>query len=117
MTNSKSSCLSRTMPITSTRKRGRLAVDTVVRAACVYLFLLVVFRLAGRRSMDQLSSFDLVLLLIISEATQNALLGQDYSFTNAALVITTLVGLTANEYSSRSQSRLMPRTESRANAV
>ena len=68
-------------------------MDAVMRASAVYLSLLLIFRLAGRRTMAQMTSFDFVFLLIISEATQNAMLGDDFSFTNGALVILTLVGL------------------------
>ena len=68
-------------------------MDAVMRASAVYLLLLLIFRLAGRRTMAQMTSFDFVFLLIISEATQNAMLGDDFSFTNGALVILTLVGL------------------------
>jgi uncharacterized membrane protein YcaP (DUF421 family) len=42
--------------------------------------------------MAQITVFDFVLLLIISEATQQAMIGQDFSVTNAMLVITTLIG-------------------------
>lgn len=68
-------------------------MDSVIRAMVVYLFLLFMFRLAGRRTLSEMTNFDFVLLLIISEATQNAMLGSDYSITNGALVITTLMGL------------------------
>lgn len=68
-------------------------MDPVLRALAVYLFLMIVFRIAGRRTMMELTSFDLVLLLILSEATQNAMIGNDYSVTNSFLVILTLVGL------------------------
>ncbi len=68
-------------------------MDAVMRASAVYLLLLLIFRLAGRRTMAQMTSFDFVFLLIISEATQNAMLADDFSFTNGALVILTLVGL------------------------
>jgi uncharacterized membrane protein YcaP (DUF421 family) len=66
-------------------------VDAVLRAATVYAFLLAVFRIAGRRTFAQMTSFDFVLLLIISEATQNAMIGDDFSITNGFLVIATLV--------------------------
>ena len=46
------------------------------RALAIYLFLVVVFKVAGRRALLQMTSFDLILLLIISEATQQALLGR-----------------------------------------
>jgi uncharacterized membrane protein YcaP (DUF421 family) len=66
-------------------------MESVLRAAAIYLFLLVVFRISGRRTLSEMTAFDFVLLLIIGEATQQALLGQDYSLTNAALVIMTLL--------------------------
>lgn len=68
-------------------------MDAVLRAAVVYLFLLLVFRIAGRRMLSQTTTFDLVLLLIIAEATQQGLLGNDFSVTNAFLVIITLIGI------------------------
>lgn len=68
-------------------------MDSVIRAAAVYFILLVVFRLAGNRSIGQITAFDFILLLIISEAIQQALITRDYSLTNAFLVVVTLVGL------------------------
>jgi len=66
-------------------------MDMVFRAIAIYLILVVVFKVAGRRTLLQMTSFDLILLLIISEATQQALLGNDSSVTGAALTIVTLV--------------------------
>lgn len=68
-------------------------MDSVIRAAAIYLLLLVVFRIAGNRSLAQLTAFDLVLILIISEGIQQAMITSDYSFTNAALLVITLVGI------------------------
>ena len=68
-------------------------MDAIVRGLVVYLFLLILFRIAGRRTLGQMTNFDFVLLLIISEATQNAMIGNDYSVTNGILVILTLVGI------------------------
>ena len=68
-------------------------MDSVLRAAAIYVGLMIILRLSGKRSLAQITTFDIVLLLIIGEATQNALLGQDFSLTNAMLVIVTLVGL------------------------
>jgi uncharacterized membrane protein YcaP (DUF421 family) len=68
-------------------------MESILRAAAVYLFLLVVFRLSGQRALAQITTFDLVLLLIISEAIQQALIGNDNSMTHAALIVLTLVGL------------------------
>ncbi|REE04480.1 DUF421 domain-containing protein [Citricoccus nitrophenolicus] len=66
-------------------------MDLVLRAAGVYLLLLVVLRLTGKRSMAQVTMFDFIVLLIISEAVSEALLGEDSSLTAAAVVVTTLV--------------------------
>ncbi|MER0802969.1 YetF domain-containing protein [Pseudomonas aeruginosa] len=65
-------------------------MDSVLRAAALYLVLLVLFRIAGRRSLTDITTFDL-LLMIIGEATQQALLGDDFSLVNAILVIVTLI--------------------------
>lgn len=68
-------------------------MDSVIRVAVVYFFLLIVFRLAGKRSLAEADTFDLVTLLIISETTQQAMVDHDHSVTNAFILITTLVGL------------------------
>jgi uncharacterized membrane protein YcaP (DUF421 family) len=69
-------------------------MDAVLRPLFLYVFLLVVFSMAGKRSMSEMDTFDMVTLLIISEATQNALVGQNNSITYALLVIITLVSCT-----------------------
>lgn len=66
-------------------------MDSVFRATAVYLILLVILRIAGKRTLAQITVFDFILVLIISEATQQALLGDDFSITGAAVVIATLV--------------------------
>jgi uncharacterized membrane protein YcaP (DUF421 family) len=68
-------------------------MESILRGAVIYIVLLVVFRIAGRRTLSEMTSFDFVLLLIIGEATQQALLGEDFSLTNAFLVIVTLLTL------------------------
>lgn len=68
-------------------------MDSVIRAAAIYFLLLVVFRLEGNRSIGRITAFDFVLLLIISEAIQQAMITRDYSVTNAFLLVVTLVGL------------------------
>ncbi len=69
-------------------------MDTVIRAFCTYFFLLVVFRIAGRRTLGEMSAFEFVIPLIISETTQQALLDNDLSKTNAGLATITLVSAT-----------------------
>jgi uncharacterized membrane protein YcaP (DUF421 family) len=68
-------------------------VDAVLRALAIYLVLMLLFRLSGKRTMGQVTTFDFVLLLVVGEATQQALLGEDFSITQAAIVIATLIGL------------------------
>lgn len=68
-------------------------MDTILRAAAIYAALLVVLRIGGKRTLGQTTTFDFVMLLIIAETTQQALLGDDFSVTNALLLIATIVGL------------------------
>lgn len=65
-------------------------MESVLRGAAVYLFLVLLFRIAGKRTLAHITTFDFVLLLIIGESTQQALLGDDFSVTNAFLVVVTL---------------------------
>ncbi len=66
-------------------------MESVLRAAAMFAVLLVLFRATGRRTLGETNTFDFVLLLIISEATQQAMLGDDPSITNAVLVAVTLL--------------------------
>jgi uncharacterized membrane protein YcaP (DUF421 family) len=68
-------------------------MDAVLRSAAIYFVLLLVLRLTGKRSLGQMTTFDFVLLLVIAEAIQQGLLGNDFSLTNAFLVILTLIGI------------------------
>ena len=68
-------------------------MESVIRAAIVYVVLMLLFRIAGKRSLAEITSFDLVLLLIISEATQQAMIDNDNSMTNALLLVSTLIGM------------------------
>jgi len=67
-------------------------MDAVVRALVVYFVLLIIFRIAGNRTLAQMTAFDMILLLIISETIQQALIGSDQSITHAFLLVLTLVG-------------------------
>jgi uncharacterized membrane protein YcaP (DUF421 family) len=61
-----------------------------LRAALVYGFLLLVLRLTGKRQVGQLSPFDLVLLLVLSNAVQNSMNGGDNSVTAGLVLVLTL---------------------------
>ena len=65
----------------------------VVRAIAVYAFLLVLLRIMGKRTLAEITIFDFVVLLIISEATQQGMTGNDFSVTNSALLVSTLIVL------------------------
>lgn len=67
-------------------------MESIIRAVVLYFTLLVLFRLSGKRTMAQITPFDMILLLLISEAIQNFLVNRDHSFTNALLVVATLIG-------------------------
>ncbi|SHJ64326.1 Protein of unknown function [Roseomonas rosea] len=68
-------------------------MESVLRAVAIYVALTLLFRITGRRSMSHITTFDFVLLLVVGEATQQSLLGEDFSLTNGLLVIATLLGL------------------------
>ncbi len=69
--------------------------ELVLRAAVVYVFLLVLLRLTGKRQVGQLAPFDLVLLLVLSNAVQNSMNGGDNTVTAGFVLVLTLVGLNA----------------------
>ena len=68
-------------------------MDAVVRALIVYAVVLVIFRVSGKRSLSQITTFDFVLLLIIGESVQQGLIGDDFSLTKAILLMITLLGV------------------------
>lgn len=67
--------------------------ELILRGVVVYGFLLVLLRLTGKRQVGQLAPFDLVLLLVLSNAVQNAMNGGDNSITAGIITATTLVAM------------------------
>jgi uncharacterized membrane protein YcaP (DUF421 family) len=63
----------------------------VVRTVVVYVVLLILLRLAGKRELGQMTPFDLVVLLIIANAVQNAMVGPDTSLNGGLFAALTLV--------------------------
>jgi uncharacterized membrane protein YcaP (DUF421 family) len=53
----------------------------------------LIFRISGKRSLSQATTFDAVLILILSETTQSALVDNDNSVTNSVLLILTMLGI------------------------
>ncbi len=66
-------------------------MNPVFRAVVMFVVLWVVFRIGGRRTLAEITTFDFILLLVIGDAAQNALVGDDFAITTAALVIVTLL--------------------------
>jgi len=67
--------------------------EFIIRALVVYAFLIVLLRLTGRRQVGQLAPFDLVLLLVLSNALQNSMNGGDNTITGGLVLALTLVGV------------------------
>ena len=67
--------------------------ELIVRSAVVYGFLLILLRLTGKRQVGQLAPFDLVLLLVLSNAVQNSMNGGDNSLIGGLISAFVLVGL------------------------
>jgi uncharacterized membrane protein YcaP (DUF421 family) len=68
-------------------------MDAVLKAAVVFLVLWAIIRVSGRRTLGEMTAFDFVLFLIIGGSTQRAITGEDYSLTNALLLVATFVVL------------------------
>ena len=70
---------------------ARWWIDPLFRPLIVYLFLVVALRLAGKRLLAQMNAFDLVVLLILSNTLQNAILGDDMSWPGGLVRASTLL--------------------------
>lgn len=68
-------------------------IEIMLRTAIVYFVILVGIRLAGKREVGQMTPFDLALLLLISNAVQNAMTGPDTSVTGGIVAAVTLLVL------------------------
>jgi uncharacterized membrane protein YcaP (DUF421 family) len=61
------------------------AGEKVLRSVLIYLFLVVALRLVGKRELGQTNTLDLVVLLLVANAVQNGIIGNDVSVTGALL--------------------------------
>ncbi|HMM42423.1 MAG TPA: DUF421 domain-containing protein [Thermomicrobiales bacterium] len=71
----------------------RVLAEIVLRTVIVYIVLLALLRLAGKRELGQMSIFDLVVVLIVANAVQNAMVGPDTSLTGGLLAAAALIVL------------------------
>ena len=69
------------------------AIEIVLRTLAIYLVILVGLRLAGKREIGQMTVFDLVVLLLIANAVQNAMVGPDTSLAGGVLAAVVLLVL------------------------
>jgi uncharacterized membrane protein YcaP (DUF421 family) len=67
--------------------------EFVVRAGVVYLVLLAMVRITGKRTVGQFTPFDLVVVLLLSEAVSGSISGQDESLTGGLIAAATLIAL------------------------
>jgi hypothetical protein len=65
--------------------------ELIVRGLLVYIFLILILRATGKRQIGQMSPFDLVLLMVLSNAVQNSMSGGDNSVTAGLILAVTLV--------------------------
>jgi uncharacterized membrane protein YcaP (DUF421 family) len=72
---------------------GAPLVEKMLRPIAVYVFLVAVLRVFGKRELAQLNPFDLVVLLSLSNTVQNAIIGNDNSLTGGLVGAFTLLGL------------------------
>src|SRR3954471_2199058 len=68
-------------------------MDIVIRAIVLYVFVVFVMRVIGRRELSSMTPFDLVLLIILGDAIQQGLTQDDYSVTGAILAVATIATL------------------------
>ena len=67
-------------------------LEKIIRTILVYALLLILLRLAGRRELAQLNPFDLVVLLMLSNTVQNAIIGEDNTLIGGVIGAATLIG-------------------------
>ncbi len=67
--------------------------EIVLRTAIVYLFLVVVLRLSGKREVGQLSILELIVILVISDAVQNSMVGENTTVWGGLVAVLTLLAL------------------------
>jgi uncharacterized membrane protein YcaP (DUF421 family) len=70
-------------------------MEKVLRTVGVYAFIVILFRLSGKRGLANLNTFDFVVIFLLSNVVQNAIIGNDDSLTGAAIGAVTLVAVNA----------------------
>ncbi|HUR91869.1 MAG TPA: YetF domain-containing protein [Gemmatimonadaceae bacterium] len=73
--------------------QGGALMETVIRIAFIYVFLMIALRAMGKRELSKMSAIELVMLLLIPELFSQAAIGEDISMTNAVVATATLLTL------------------------
>ena len=72
---------------------GSSLPEVVLRTAVVYLFLVFVLRLSGKREVGQMSILELIVILIISDAVQNSMVGENSTLWGGLIAVLTLLAM------------------------
>jgi uncharacterized membrane protein YcaP (DUF421 family) len=72
---------------------GSSLPEVALRTALVYLFLIVALRVSGKREVGQMSVLELVVILVISDAVQNSMVGDNTTLWGGLIAVTTLLAL------------------------
>jgi uncharacterized membrane protein YcaP (DUF421 family) len=68
-------------------------METVIRIAVIYIFLMIGLRVLGKRELSEMSPFDFLVLLLIPEIVSQGMIGEDFSITNGLVGVATLFTL------------------------
>jgi len=72
---------------------GSSLPEIVLRTAIVYLFLVLILRLTGKREVGQMSILELIVILIISDAVQNSMVGENTTLWGGLIAVVTLFAM------------------------
>ena len=72
---------------------GSSLPDVVLRTAIVYLFVVAAIRISGKREVGQMSVLELVVILVLSDAVQNSMVGENTTLWGGLVAVVTLLGL------------------------
>ena len=67
--------------------------EFVLRAVVVYVLILALVRLSGKRTIGQFTPFDMIVVVLLGTAVQNSLIGEDISLLGGLILAATLIGL------------------------
>ncbi len=72
---------------------GSSLVDVAIRTAIIYVFIVIALRVGGQRDVGEMSKLDLIVLLVIADAVQNSMVGQNSTLLGGIVAATVLVAL------------------------